>query len=111
MQLENLSHSEAERLAYLTGDTVAAIAFAHLVDDASEHVGSDAPDEALQHAYAVLEAGLYAIASAVHVPGTISRASWQNLSRCLTEMLACPADFEVDAMRARIYRDLGCELR
>lgn len=119
--LEALSHAEAERIAYLTGDTVAALAFGQLADCADEIAELEelaeiaelaTPEKTPQtHLQGLYEAALYAIAGALQAPGAIPKKRLLKLAACLIELLACPQDFEGDAMRARIYHEVGHDLR
>ena len=108
MKIQNLSNSDAKKVASAIGDTVAGLAFGLLV---KQQPIDKASDLALQHAYEVLEAAVVVIVSAVFEPGKITQSQWKKSTKFLCEILACPADFDVDTVRTKIYHDLGYDLQ
>ena len=131
MYLENLQASEMERIAYMTGDTMAARAFGDFADNEDDiELLSSEVDDALdlvgcsgqrgQHLYAsmhelgasgetakTLACTLQTIASCYQHPAKPTRKQVDALSRVILEIVACPGDYNAESARSAVYVAFG----
>ena len=134
MYLENLAPSEVERIAYLTGDTMAASAFGELSEQLYEvqklefqiedlqtkNLALDDKLENLQEQYdnllsdalndrtsGTLVTAMQTIATCHQHPGKPTRKQLDALSRAILEITACPGDYSPESARQAIYSAFG----
>lgn len=135
MYLENLNPAELERIAYMTGDTMAARAFGEFADNANdiEALENDI-DNALdlvgcsgergKHLYAsmcelsnagetakTLASALQTIATAFQLPCKPTRKQLDAMARTVLEITACPGDYTPESARQAIYAAFGHEVQ
>ena len=135
MYLENLTPAEMERIAYLTGDTMASRAFGEFADNAAdiEKLERDI-DNALdlvscagergKELYAsmfqlgqtgetnkTLASALQTIATCYQHPGKPRREQLDALTRTILEITACPGDYTPESARSAVYSAFGHEVQ
>lgn len=130
MYLNNLRSDEMERIAYLTGDTMAATAFGDL-DETRVEVQRleyqieelETKNSKLQDDLGNLEASknsdghsdtlasaLQTIATAFQHPGKPTRKQLDAMARTVLEITACPGDYTPESARTAIYAAFGHEV-
>lgn len=130
MYLENLHPAEMERIAYLTGDTMAATAFGELGEQLYEVQKLEfqieeltTKNEKLQEELDNLEtsknsdghsdtlaSALQTIATAFQHPGKPNRKPLDAMARTVLEITACPGDYTPESARQAIYKAFGHEV-
>ena len=127
MYLENLAHNEMERIAYLTGDTMAAAAFGS-ADEAQDRIdeletqleeseqenarlqtGIDKADDSSDagNTRDLYESALETIATCYQNPCKPTRKQLDAMARTILEITACPGDFDASSARLAIYAAFG----
>lgn len=132
MYLENLQASEMERIAYLTGDTMAARAFGDFadneqdielltseVDDALDLVGCSGQRGrvlyASMHELSVagdtaqtLASALETLANCFQNPTKPTRKQLILMARTCLDIVACPTGYNPETVRASMYAAFDC---
>ena len=127
MYLETLRNNEIERIAYLTGDTMAAMAFGDLDESIGEVARlendlekAQSETARLQEELDNLEASkssdghsetlasvLTTIATAFQLPSKPTRKHLDAMARAILEITARPGDYTPESARTAIYSAFG----
>lgn len=127
MYLENLRSDEMERIAYLTGDTMAATAFGSLDEtryevqrleyqieelETKNSALRDKYDDLLLEAVTAgaaetLASALQTIATCYQHPGKPTRKQLDAMTRTIIEITARPGDYTPESARQAIYAAFG----
>jgi uncharacterized protein YlxW (UPF0749 family) len=125
MYIENLAASEMERIAYLTGDTMAATAFSQAddfeneainlqneLDDANSTIKTleaqieelEANTNAEPNHTETLDSALSTVAALLQTEGKINKSALLKMALAMIEVIAAPEDFTATTAREIIAK-------